>query len=629
MTSPDAMTSSAFKADYLILQRILSILVMFFCTWIVLQFPIARFYVAGMLMIYAIVLFNRPFLCFFILPIVLPALDLAPWSGWYFFDESDLFVLATLGVFLFKFPMRSIDLSKSTKLIFYFLAVSYLLSALIGFFPLTRPDWNALSSYYSPYNSLRVFKGFFWVCCLLPFFHVFRPKLMLQTYLSGAVAGLGLVMAVAVWERSIFSGLLDLNARFRIVSTFSIMHIGSGAIEGYLALTLPLTYAWLSRNPRKYKYYVAALLGVLGIYVMVVTFSRAGVLALAAAFIVIAFLILFQNPVSRSNPLKWLFVLMIFALILGAVSWRSNFMQERLKDWRNGLKARSIHWEKAISLMEADRLSRFLGMGLGAFPRVFQSSPHIIETGSHRYITDGADIYLRLIGGPDFYFDQRLSLSEDMPYALSLDVRKHSNRGRLSVALCEKNLLYSFDCLSRGVATGENVGKWIRIKSILDPKGEINSQGYFGRPVALSFFNPEKGTVIDVDNISLTDSSGKELINNGDFQNGNSRWFFQGDHFWIWHIENIFVSIFFEQGFIGLAAFIAFSFTVFRTLVVALGREIDVDLYSGILAAFAGFYIVGCFSSLFDSPRLTMLFYLLCVLVLLERREAKGQRDVE
>src|SRR5690606_25474640 len=79
------------------------------------------------------------------------------------------------------------------------------------------------------------------------------------------------------------------------------------------------------------------------------------------------------------------------------------------------------------------------------------------------------------------------------------------------------------------------------------------------RPVKLSLYNHQRGTMVEVDNISLIDSNGNNLIRNGDFSDGMSHWFFSTDNQLPWNIENLYLHIFFEQGWLGLACFLAIT----------------------------------------------------------------------
>ena len=87
-------------------------------------------------------------------------------------------------------------------------AISSLISLALAIFPLAPLDLNSFANYYSPYNALRVAKGFFWALALLP--------LLTRQFQEGSPVGrlfaLGMVIGLAgavlsiVWERAVFRG---------------------------------------------------------------------------------------------------------------------------------------------------------------------------------------------------------------------------------------------------------------------------------------------------------------------------------------------------------------------------------------------------------------------------------------
>jgi hypothetical protein len=56
------------------------------------------------------------------------------------------------------------------------------------------------------------------------------------------------------------------------------------------------------------------------------------------------------------------------------------------------------------------------------------------------------------------------------------------------------------------------------------------------------------GEVIDLDKLHLFDATGRQLLHNGDFSDGLSRWFFAGRHYFVpWHIDNLFLEMLIDQ----------------------------------------------------------------------------------
>ena len=61
-----------------------------------LHYPLDRWLAAALLATYAALVVFRPASCLLILPMLWPLVDLAPWSGHIYLNESDALVLATL-----------------------------------------------------------------------------------------------------------------------------------------------------------------------------------------------------------------------------------------------------------------------------------------------------------------------------------------------------------------------------------------------------------------------------------------------------------------------------------------------------------------------------------------------------
>jgi len=91
-------------------------------------------------------------------------------------------------------------------------------------------------------------------------------------------------------------------------------------------------------------------------------------------------------------------------------------------------------------------------------------------------------------------------------------------------------------------------------------------------------------------------------------------WFFSTDSHLAWHAKNLFIHILFEQGWMGLAAFIALLATAMRVLFYRAGRD---AMALTQFVSFTGFLIVGLVDSLIDDPRLDFLFFWLLIIALI------------
>ena len=124
------------------------------------------------------------------------------------------------------------------------------------------------------------------------------------------------------------------------------------------------------------------------------------------------------------------------------------------------------------------------------------------------------------------------------------------------------------------------------------------------------------GTLIDVDNVSIKDESGREYLANGDFREGLTRWFPHYDFNHLpWHVKNLWVNLLFDQGVFGLMAFMGFLGSVLHQ---AVGRARANDAWGvAVSAAVASYLAVGVFGGLLDMPRIIFIAWLMLFLTAL------------
>ena len=581
-------------------------------------FPVFPSGLLAFLLVYALLLWRYPCLWLFVLPALLPVFDLAPWSGRFFFAEFDLLILLTLSVRYFRWESRSDQSSVdagSKWLLWSFLVVTAV-SALLGVLPLAPLDANAFADYYSPYNSLRVFKGFLWAFLLLPLVarDLSHADNLRRLFIPGVLAGLGGTVVWSLWERQVFTGLLNFTNDFRIAAGFSTLHTGGATIDAYLAMTLPfiaccfvMYRSWLGRL-------AGILLLPLVLYVLVVTFSRIDYLAILASAVVMA-----AGFVLRSGRRKIL--VLTFLLLLGTVSFVSvsiqmvPYIQKRFETTSRDIDTRWQHWAEAVDMMDGNFQTWLFGMGLGSYPREFAALSHgRVKPATYQYMTEGNDTFVRLFGGDSLYLGQRVSLLPGRKYIIKYAVRSENERAKLTTPVCQKSLLHSFQCAWSSQPIGNTAGKWVGFEKTFQSRelGQGNPF-YQRRPVEFALYNGLPDSFIDVDNIQLIDENGNEFLKNGNFERGNDHWFFTVDNHMPWHIKNLWVHLFFEQGWLGLILFnlILIAAVIHLVKKIMLGRIIPVVL----LGSLAGFLTVGLVGSLFDSPRITLIFLLIIFVV--------------
>lgn len=228
---------------------------------------------------YFLLLCWRPACWMFCLPALLPVLDLAPWTGWFFLEEIDIVLLLTVacGYWRLGGPLQpaAARLSPAARACLLLCSVAWLAALLRGVLPLPPSDLNAWNTYLSPYNSLRLGKAWAWSMLLLPLLLRDASADALRRHaLPGMLAGLALVSLFALWERAVFPGLLNMSSDYRITAPFSAMHTGGAALDGYLALSLPFAALWLARARSRWQAALALLLLGLALHAALATFSR-------------------------------------------------------------------------------------------------------------------------------------------------------------------------------------------------------------------------------------------------------------------------------------------------------------------------------------------------------------------
>lgn len=244
----------------------------------------------------------------FLLPALLPLVDLAPWTGWITFEEFDVVILgAAAGTYgragWERAPARP-SLSLGLMLVGGLFALSVVVALARGVADAGGFEFGWFQGYEGPMNSLRLAKPFLLALLFVPFMKpaLMRPDATGAPMLAwGMAIGLGGASLAAVWERFAFPGLLNFSTDYRTTALFWEMHVGGAALDGFLALTMPFA-AWLLWCRRDVATLVVggALFG-LGVYASLTTFSRGVYAAEIAGFTVLAALLLRQQAGGDSS----------------------------------------------------------------------------------------------------------------------------------------------------------------------------------------------------------------------------------------------------------------------------------------------------------------------------------------
>ena len=580
--------------------------------WILADFPLGAAFIAVAMLAYAALLWWRPLAWLIVVPAALPLLDLAPWSGRFFVDEFDVVMLFTLGVLLLRGARAgSAPQGRGAGMLIALFVFAALCSALAGLLPLAPLDANAFASYFSPYNALRVGKGVLWAAA---FYFLVRhtgtgEDDIARLFALGMGIGLLGVGLIGFWERWLYVGIGNEASTYRIVSTFSSMHTGGGHIEAYLVAAVP--FLWLGLFRWRTALVAAAVL-VLTAYVMLFTVSRGGVLALGIVAVILgAGTLQLAFGRHRRTALVAIAALAAVTVVLGA-GVGGGYLQQRFATSAQDWATRVEHWRLGLGIADDSWSGRVFGTGLGTFPRRYlEKGPAERQPATFAFIDDSAGesghgMYLRLGVGDTLYVAQRITLSDGGEYRLLLDVRAPVSGGRVAVPICEKQLLNSRRC-----AWGEFEfpvdGKWHSVSRNVDTMSLGKGAWWQHLPTEIFFHNPGSSGVVDVDNVRLLDSAGRNLVANGDFSAGGDRWFFKTHSHLPWHLKNLWVHVMFEMGALGSL--------LLGTLVICSYIRLVRMAWKGsrlgwvLLASLSGLLVVGVFDSLADAPRIAMLLF--------------------
>ena len=297
-------------------------------------------------------------------------------------------------------------------------------------------------------------------------------------------------------------------------------------------------------------------------------------------------------------------------------------MEKRLAGNQVDMVTRENHWRDALNLMPATWPTRLFGVGVGKFPAEFLWAGLQNDIGTYQFKREAdGNVILALGSGQDARMTQRVELPAGENFTLSLDARTADERLWLHAMLYRRNILLQSDTPPAFRELSQHLknthGQWQRVSWQFNI-GDLGEQGLTGRqPLLLEFMNWQRyeylngpRTVVEIDNVSIKDAHGHEWLANADFSRGMERWFPYYDFNHLpWHIKNLLVHIYFDQGAFGLISLVGF---LAATLLVAVQRARQGDHWGfAVSTAMASFLAVGLFGGLLDMPRVIFIAYLM------------------
>lgn len=445
---------------------------------------------------------------------------------------------------------------------------------------------------------------------------------------TGALFGL-LLLIFLLWQR----GGAAVSASRTVAVAAGAGVAASGALLGLLALPTTLKgpylfYAamaltagaawWHADSSARWLLglgaWAAAAVGTVGIALHWGETEARWAMVGAVGLVVAAVALGMAWPVWRGPPGgRWrettLAAMAFSALVVGSFAGGS-YLEGRLATAEQDGQGRLQHWSRSMSLAERDA-APWWGIGVGRFAAHFAfSGATTDQTGDYRWqpAADGGG-QLVLTGGKHvlgfgelFRMSQRIDAPEG-----AVTVRWRAEVAAptgLHVEICSKHLLYDAGCRTKQVSLGGTA----KAPALGWHEGELTLPAAPGwqQPVFSVAVDTRGGRLV-LDRIEATDSRGRDLLDNGGFDEGLARWLPSSDrHHLPWHAKNLALHLRVEQGWLGLGAFVVLlGFAVAR---LTGGRARRHPLAPPLLAGIVGFLVVGAFDSLLDIPRVAFAF---------------------
>lgn len=321
------------------------------------------------------------------------------------------------------------------------------------------------------------------------------------------------------------------------------------------------------------------------------------------------------GTVMRATPA------MAAAMAVVAVFSAGAFMSDRLQHTESDGAERWQHWREGLAL-NSGGAAWWLGEGLGRYPDLYLLRAPLAKRPGDIRLVPGADPagghssdgpHMRLVAGNHMLGrGELLRLSQRVPLdvpasglRLALQLRAEAPAD-LQVELCRKHLLYDGTCRAATVRSKPGQPGW-QVLELALPDAEPDADGL----PRINVFSVASGTrlPVDVRSIRLTDTSGRQWLQNPDFADGSARWFSTSDRNHLpWHAKNLVVHLLVEQGLLGLVALLALTLAALAAVWGPMRRH---PLAPALGAAIVGAWVVGSVDSLLDMPRVATWLLLL------------------
>ena len=531
-------------------------------------------------------------------------------------------------------------------------------------------------TYESVWNVLRIAKSFVFALLFAPLWtaqmqtEVSRQRVQ-QLFASGMLVGLTVVTLVALWERAAYPGWLEFSTRYRTTALFWEMHVGGAAIDAYLVIATPFL-GWALVTARRPAVWLGlALLAILTCYAVLTTFSRGVYVAVLVPLMLLGLGAWARKrgfslrratarTTARLSGTGWraraggVLALLLVSEVLGVV-FGGSFIAERVASAQDDLDSRVEHWRRGIQLLQTPADWVF-GKGLGRLPALYaQISPETEFSGSIRLerrsqpvesvtnatpnseSSDAAQVasaYQVKLFGPQsnpqlaglFSLTQRIDFSRIAAYTVSLQARAQTESD-LHLKICEKHLIYEANCHFRFLKIRPRPNnQWQTLTIALRGRSMSPSAVTLPRFGVFSMSLINVGGALAVQKVGLVGPGGTEILQNGDFSRGLSRWLSSSQSYYLpWHIDNAYVELLIERGLLGLLLMGLWVVIALNGLARSTARTAHTaptaptandqrptpSLTRYVWACLVGVTLIGLVSSWLDVPRIAFLIFML------------------
>ncbi len=581
--------------------------------------PFARWPAAWLIAaLVAFHLWRHPVSAMLLLPIVIALTDSAAFTGIEWFSLLDLVLVVVVLIGMFHPARRHPPLATgiAQHVLVALGAMAFLPGIAIGLLHSTWPDPHWMISPVGGAHAWLLVKGVVWAVVLA----WYARRVQLDASAACVAFGRGMVVALAgvvlltVVERWAFVGLRDFDSDYRAPGPFTAIALGGAYIECFLAAAAPFAVVLAFQEKSRWLRLGCSALLLASAYATMATFSRGGqvvfLIVVGAAIVLMAV----NTHALRAGrgSLKRLLAGGALAVATALVSipiLTSPFGSARFQQLGSDWNSRLSHWSESMGFGAKDWLSLAAGNGLGSFGRESYIQGQAASRPSVFTMHQQAgSTWLTVHAGALSYFDQKVSVRRSEKLTLTARLRTTGGKG-ISVILCEKDLVQSRECSSADLRVSAD-GQWHQVSSTT-ALASVPGTGWPPRPTRLTLFAMAGGPV-DVDRISLRSADGRELLRNGDFTDGAQGWLYSSDMHLVWHMKNLWLQLFFELGWLGVAGN---ALLLLGALVAAYrGATTRSPMWWAFGLALLAFHGVGVIDSVIDTPRFLQLYLSIALL---------------